>query len=70
MIAEIFEPTPLGESHWSVRRLADELGLSRSTVHRIRRERDLEPHQSHKFKYSNGPEFEATTDHHGRATAS
>jgi hypothetical protein len=43
----------------TVRRLADELDLSRSTVHRIWRQRDLKPHQSRTFKYSNDPELEA-----------
>jgi transposase len=59
VIAKTLEPPPPGESHWSVRRLADELDLSRSTVHRIWRDRDLKPHQSRTFKYSNDPELEA-----------
>ena len=44
-----------GATHWSTRSLAEELGVSYGTVHRIWRERRLQPHRSSTFKFSNDP---------------
>ena len=58
-IAKTLERPPAGETHWSVRTLARELGLSATTVARIWREHRLKPHQTRTFKYSSDPELEA-----------
>lgn len=57
VIAKTLEPPPDGESHWSVRRLAQATGLSPTTVHRIWREHRLKPHQVRSFKYSKDAEL-------------
>jgi transposase len=59
VLAKTLEPPPAGESHWSVRRLASETGLSSSTVHRIWRTHRLKPHRTRTFKYSRDPQLVA-----------
>jgi transposase len=44
---------PSGKTHWSRRSLADETGLSKSTVHRYLTLFGLQPHRSKSFKLSN-----------------
>ena len=54
-IAEIVATTltpPEGVTHWSARRLARQVGVSHSTVHRIWRAYDLKPHRVETFKFS------------------
>jgi transposase len=59
VIAKTLEPPPAGESHWSVRRLAEATGLAPATVHRSWRAHQLKPHQTRTFKHSTDPELEA-----------
>lgn len=59
VVAKTLEPPPEGVSHWSVRLLARELGMSPVTVHRIWRAHKLKPHQTRSFKYSRDPELAA-----------
>jgi len=47
-----------GSTHWSCRKLAQELGLSKSTVQRILRQAKLKPHRLERYLASNDPEFE------------
>jgi transposase len=49
---------PPGETHWSVRKLARHLSISRTLVHRVWQEFDLPPHRVEKFKLSHDPKFE------------
>jgi len=48
-----------GSTHWSCRKLAKELGLSKDTVHRIWRIAGLRPHRLERYMASNDPEFES-----------
>jgi transposase len=48
-----------GSTHWSVRRMAKHLGISRTIVHRVWQRRDVQPHRVEKFKISRDPHFEA-----------
>jgi len=48
---------PTGKTHWSQRSLADETGMSKSTVHRYLSLFGLQPHRSRSFKLSNDPFF-------------
>ncbi len=53
--AEIVATTltpPEGTTHWSARRLAKQVGVSHSTVHRIWQAHDLKPHRVETFKFS------------------
>jgi transposase len=52
-------PPPEGATHWSVRDLAKRTGMSPSTVHRVWRERGLQPHRTETFKWSTDPALEA-----------
>ena len=47
-----------GSTHWSCRKLAQELGLSKSTVQRILRQAKLKPHRLERYLASNDPQFE------------
>jgi transposase len=50
---------PVGETHWSVRTLAQATGVGRDTVHQILRQADLKPHQVGTFTQSPDPDFAA-----------
>jgi transposase len=60
-VQEVLEATlnrrPKNATHWSVRRLSDELGIARDFVHRVWRAFGLKPHLSKSFKLSNDPHF-------------
>jgi transposase len=59
VVALAMGPPPEGTSHWSVRHMAAETGMSPSTVHRIWRELRLQPHRTETFKWSTDPALEA-----------
>lgn len=50
--------TPPNATHWSVRSMAREVGISHTSVQRIWREAGIKPHLVKTFKISNDPEFE------------
>ena len=47
-----------GSTHWSCRKLASMLGVSKDAVHRIWQEAGLEPHRLERYIASDDPEFE------------
>jgi transposase len=47
-----------GSTHWSCRKLASQLGISKDLVHRVWREAGLKPHQLERYLASDDPEFE------------
>lgn len=49
---------PKAASHWSARRLAEEVGLSAATIHRIWQKYGLQPHRVETFKFSRDPAFD------------
>jgi transposase len=51
------EKPPQG-THWSNRELAKRLGISRTSVQTLLRERGLKPHLVKKFQFSTDPDFE------------
>ncbi len=61
IIARVIELTlddPPGETtHWTVRMMADVIGIGSATVHRIWRAHGLTPHRMRNFKLSNDPRF-------------
>src|ERR1039457_4369510 len=61
-IEEIVELTrnakPDGQTHWSCRTMAKEVGVSPATVQRVWAARGLKPHLVQTFKLSNDPRFE------------
>jgi transposase len=61
-IEEIVELTrnskPAGQTHWSCRTMAKQVGVSPATVQRVWAARGLKPHLVKTFKLSNDPRFE------------
>src|SRR5438105_12534413 len=47
-----------GSTHWSCRKLAKELGLSKSTGQRVWKRARLRPHRLERYMASDDPEFE------------
>jgi transposase len=47
-----------GSTHWSVRKLARELSISKDTVHRIWRKAGVKPHRLERYMASDDPDFE------------
>src|SRR6476659_485726 len=47
-----------GSTRWSVRKLAAETAISRSSVHRILSQARLQPHRLERYMASNDPDFE------------
>jgi transposase len=49
---------PPDGTHWSVRRMAQRMGVSRMLVQRVWQRYDLQPHRVERFKLSNDPYFD------------
>lgn len=47
-----------GSTHWSVRKLARELDISKDAVHRIWRKAGIKPHRLERYMASDDPDFE------------
>jgi len=48
-----------GSTHWSCRKLAAELGVSKDAVHRVWQEAGLKPHRLERYMASDDPDFES-----------
>ncbi len=48
-----------GSTHWSCRKLATALGVSKDAVHRVWKEAGLKPHRLERYMASDDPEFES-----------
>jgi hypothetical protein len=48
-----------GSTHWSCRKLAAALGVSKDAVHRVWKEAGLRPHRLERYMASDDPDFEA-----------
>ena len=57
ILETVMKAPPQGHSHWSVREVARQVGLSPSVVHKILRANDLKPHLQSTFKVSKDPDF-------------
>lgn len=57
IIEKAVQPPP-GQTRWSVRTMAKEVKVSRSTVNRIWKKNDIKPHLTKTFKISKDPKFE------------
>jgi len=63
IVEATLQRTPKGATQWSCRRMAEEVGVSADTVHRIWRANGLQPHRIKTFKLSTDPHFvEKLTD--------
>jgi transposase len=59
VVARTLEPPPGEATHWTVRAMAKEAGISPSSVQRIWAAHGLQPHRARTFKLSNDPAFAA-----------
>lgn len=57
VVTQTLETTPRGETHWSRRSMARQVGLSPDTIGRIWRAFGLQPHRTESFKLSPDPLF-------------
>ena len=57
LVRKTLKTKPKDGTHWSIREIAAETGLSKSTVHRIWQAFGLQPHRQKHFKLSNDPFF-------------
>lgn len=58
VLAATRRPPPDGTTHWSCRRLAAHLGVSKNIVQRVWREAELRPHRLARYMASTDPDFE------------
>lgn len=59
IVALTLKTPPKGVSHWSTRELAERVGVSHATVHRIWQAHALQPHRVQTFKFTLDPQAEA-----------
>ena len=57
-MADTLGTTPPDATHWSTRSMATHAGVSKDTVARIWRARQIRPHRVETFKLSNDAAFE------------
>jgi len=57
LVRKTIETKPENGTHWTIRTIANDTGLSRPTVHRIWRVFGLQPHRQRHFKLSTDPFF-------------
>lgn len=57
LIKKTLETKPKDGTHWSCRTIAEETGISKSTVSRVWRTFGIQPHRQRHFKISNDPFF-------------
>ena len=60
LVEKTLHSTPSNATHWSVRLMAREQGLSPASVQRIWSKHHLQPHRVESFKFSTDPQFVAT----------
>jgi transposase len=57
VVTKTLESMPAHGTHWSTRRMAQEMGLSQNAIVRIWRAFGLQPHRVENFKFSKDPQF-------------
>jgi transposase len=57
VVEKTVKERPVNATHWSVRTMAEEMGISHTSVQRIWHEYGLKPHLVRSFKVSNDPDF-------------
>ncbi len=58
ILAATRKPPKNGSTHWSCRKLAAELDLSKDAVHRVWQETGFKPHRLDRYIASDDPDFE------------
>jgi transposase len=58
ILAKTQEPPPAPFTHWTTRRMAQVIGVSHPTVHRVWQRAGLKPHRLERYVLSDDPDFE------------
>lgn len=59
IVALTLKAPPKGVTHWTTREMADRVGVSHGTVHRVWQAHALQPHRVETFKFTTDPNAEA-----------
>jgi len=59
IVRRTLDAPPDGSTHWTCRKLAKAVGISKSTVQRVWTQAQLKPHRLDRYMASNDPEFES-----------
>jgi transposase len=59
IVRRTLQPSPDGATHWTCRKLAKAVSVSKSTVQRVWTHAQLKPHRLDRYMASNDPEFES-----------
>jgi transposase len=62
VVEKTVKERPANATHWSMRAMAEEMGISHTSVQRIWAEHGLKPHLVRNFKVSNDPDFIAKVE--------
>ena len=65
LVRQTLETKPKDGTHWSIRQMAEQTRISKSTVHRIWQIFGLEPHRQRHFKLSTDPFFDGNNGNYG-----
>ena len=57
VISATLQTRPAGSTHWSCRTMAEDQGVSKSTINRVWQSHGLKPHLTKQFKLSRDPKF-------------
>lgn len=58
VLAKTQQAPPDGSTHWSLRKMAAVMGVSKDLIRQVWREADLKPHRLERYMASNDPKFE------------
>jgi transposase len=58
VLAKTQQAPPDGSTHWSLRKMAADMGVSKDLIRQVWREADLKPHRLDRYMASNDPKFE------------
>jgi transposase len=58
VLAKTQQAPPDGSTHWSLRKMAVVMGVSKDLIRQVWREADLKPHRLDRYMASNDPKFE------------
>ena len=58
VLAKTQQAPPDGSTHWSLRKMAAVMGVSKDLIRQVWREADLKPHRLDRYMASNDPQFE------------
>ena len=58
VLAKTQQAPPDGSTHWSLRKMAAVMGVSKDLIRQVWREADLKPHRLDRYMASNDPKFE------------